>query len=73
MKMYEIIYINKKWNGKCVMYGFKPFIKEKLFEFTVDTDNYEILWVLPLSKTIDNFKKCLKKTYIVLEKFSNIY
>lgn len=71
--MYKIIYINKKWNGKCVRYGFKRYIKNLVFQYSLDTDNYEILWVFPLSKNINMFKKCWKKYYDVLEKFSEIY
>ena len=41
-KMYKIVYINKKWNGRCVKYGFKPYIKRELFRMSEDYETYEI-------------------------------
>jgi len=71
--MYKVIYYNHKWNGKCVKYGFKRYIKNEVFRMLSNPETYEIIWVLKLSKDKNNFKKCWKKYYDVLEKFPNIY
>lgn len=71
--MYKIIYINKKWNGRCVKYGFKPYLKRELFRMSEDYETYEIEWVIRIRNDFLNFKKCWKKYYDVLEKFPNIY
>ena len=56
--MYEIIVRNVVTNVEWVEYGFANYMMKRIY-FLNDREDFEIIWVFKLCKTLSTFKKCL--------------
>jgi len=68
--MYKMIYWRTLGNGdrvKLVYYGFSKDIIKRMRELVNGYEEYEIVFIIELCFSFSTFKKCLKKTWDILD------